>query len=364
MIFNYLSKSTLLLLCLLFMCLSSCKVLHSDKEKGLKDYYKNYFPIGVAINANTLKDVKEVNVIRKEFNSITAENEMKMSSIAPKKDVYNWKNADALVNFAGENKMKVRGHTLLWHKQTPDWMFLDDKGKQVTREVLLNRLRDYIFTVMTRYKGKVYAWDVVNEAIDDNKSNFYRKSKWLDIIGEDYIEKAFEYAHEADPKALLFYNDYNTEYAAKRDKIYQLIKKLKEKNIPINGLGLQAHWSIFELSETQLRKSIELFSSLGIQLHFTELDVSIYKWEPDERKKRADENDKLTPELEEKQAEKYAMFFKVFREYQKNITSVTFWNLSDRYSWLDDFPIAGRKNYPTIFDANLIPKKSYYKIKP
>jgi len=329
--------------------------------KGLKDYYKDYFPIGVAVSRKTLSG-DEAKLLLQEFNSITPENAMKMEAIHPHEDFYFWRDADSIVNFAQNHGLKIRGHNLCWHEQVADWMFKDKEGHLVTKDVLLKRLKEHITTVVKRYKGKIYAWDVVNEAIGDADDEFIRNSMWYKICGEEYITKAFEYAHAADPDALLFYNDYNTERPVKRDKIYRLLKKLIAQKVPIHGVGLQAHWSIFEPSEKELREAIELYSSLGLQIHFTELDMSIYPWEKHKRQKREGETEYLTPELEQKQADQYAKIFRIFREYKKHITSVTFWNVSDRYSWLDYYPVQGRKNYPLLFDQKLQRKKAYAEV--
>ncbi len=358
---NITSKTFLLflLICLQFLACKTLKSAHSSR--GLKGYYKDYFPVGVAVNPQALSG-NERELILREFNSITPENAMKMGPIHPRENYYYWKGADSIVNFAHRYGLKVRGHNLCWHEQTPDWMFKDDQGNLVSKQVLLNRLKDHITTVVNRYKGKIYAWDVVNEVIDDADSGFIRKSLWYQICGEDYIAKAFEYAHAADPEAILFYNDYNTERPAKRDKVYTLLKKLVDAEVPVHGVGLQAHWSIFEPSEKELRQAIELYSSLGLQIHITELDMSVYPWEKDKRQKHANEDDTLTPEREQRQVEQYGKVFSIFREYKKNITSVTFWNVSDRYTWLDSYPVPGRKNYPLLFDINLQPKKAYEKV--
>jgi endo-1,4-beta-xylanase len=333
-----------------------------NKEKGLKDYYEKYFPIGVAVSSKELKKREESALILQHFGSMTPENAMKMQPIHPKEDTYFWEDADMIVDFAQKNKLKLRGHTLCWHNQAPDWMFKDKEGNQVSKEVLLQRLKDHIFTVVKRYKGKIYAWDVVNEAISDNPKEFLRNSLWYQICGEDFIIKAFEYAHEADPEALLFYNDYNTEIPEKRERVYKLLKKLVDAKVPIHGVGLQAHWSIFSPTEQELRDALDKYASLGLKIQITELDVSVYESEIDTREKKPDEADTFTPELEQKQIEKYKMFFKVLREYKKTLTSVTFWNISDKYSWLDYFPVKGRKNYPLLFDQNLQPKKVYWEV--
>lgn len=329
-------------------------------NQGLKDFYSNYFPIGVAVGLRNLRGDESV-LIKKQFNSLTAENAMKMAPLQPKEGAFYWKAADSIVNFAVKNGIKIRGHNLCWHQQTSDWMFKDG-DKQVSKETLLKRLKTHINTVVGRYKGKIYAWDVVNEAIDDNPANFLRNSKWFEICGEDFITKAFEYAHEADPGAKLYYNDYNSEFPEKRERIYKLLKSLKDKGVPIDGVGLQAHWSLKSPTEADLRTAIERYSSLGLKIQFTELDISIYPWEKDRRAKRPGESDQFTADLETRQAAKYAMVFNVFRAYKDVITNVTFWNLSDRHSWLDEYPVMGRKNYPLLFDANLQPKKAYWEV--
>lgn len=342
---------------------NSCSVqkLTASNAKTLKGVYHDYFSIGVAVGPKNLMG-DEAELIKKQFNSITAENAMKMESLQPREGQFYWKDADSIVNFAIQNNIKIRGHNLCWHEQVPKWFFVGNDGKDVTKEVLLQRLKTHITTVVKRYKGKIYAWDVVNEAIDDDPKNFMRNSKWYQILGDDFIIKAFEYAHEADPNAKLYYNDYNTERPEKRDRIYKLLKNLLEKNVPVDGVGLQAHWSIYELTEDELRTAIQRYSSLGLKIQFTEVDVSIYPWEKNKRNKNPDENDHLTPELEQKQLEKYKMVFKVFREFKSVITNVTFWNVSDRYSWLDEYPVRGRKNYPLLFDAKLEPKKAFWEV--
>ena len=241
-------------------------------------------------------------------------------------------------------------------------MFKNEKGDTVSKEVLLQRLKEHITTVVNRYKDRVYGWDVVNEAIDDNDTVFYRRSQWYRICGEDFIAKAFEYAHAADPKAVLFYNDYNTENPKKREKIYQMVKKLKEKGIPIHAVGLQGHWSINNPAREELEKSIQMFSSLGLQVQVTELDVSVYAGRQGGQLiqgQRRDTTTGFTPEMEEPQREKYKMIFDVFRQYRDKITGITFWNLSDRYTWLEG---RGRKNYPLLFDMNRQPKKAYWDV--
>jgi endo-1,4-beta-xylanase len=329
---------------------------------GLKDHYKKYFPIGVAVSAADLKDPQQVALILNQFSSLTPENAMKMAPIHPEENRYNWKDADSIVAFAQLHGLKVRGHNLCWHEQTPKWLFRDSVGNQVTKAVLLKRLKDHITAVVNRYKGKIYAWDVVNEAIDDDSTKFLRNSLWYQICGDDFIAKAFQYAHEADPNAILFYNDYNTERPEKRERVYRLLKQLVDAGVPINGVGIQAHWSVYEPEAEDLVATIKKFSSLGLKVQVTELDISIYPWEKNRRALRPGESDAYTPDLEKKQIEKYAEVFKVFRQYRDVITGVTFWNISDKHTWLDNYPVAGRKNYPLLFDQNLQPKKVYGKV--
>jgi endo-1,4-beta-xylanase len=352
-----------LLICIVCLHLSvSILGQKTTPDKGLKDYYKQYFPVGVAVSPQAIAREDEATLIKTQFNSITPENAMKMGPIHPEENRYFWTDADAIVDFAVKNNIKIRGHALCWHEQYPKWIFTNEKGDTVSKEILLKRLKDHITTVVSRYKGKIYAWDVVNEAIDDNPQNLLRNSPWFKICGDDFIIKAFEYAHAADPKAQLFYNDYNSERPEKRDRIYQLLKKLKDAGVPIHGVGLQAHWSVYEPSEKELRDAIEKFASLGLKIQFTELDVSIYKWEKSPRQRKPDESDAFTPEAEQQQIEKYKMVFKVFRKYKKVITGVTFWNISDRYTWLDYYPVRGRKNYPLLFDQALKPKKVFWEV--
>lgn len=346
-------------ICLIMINYNFC--LAQNLKKGLKDFYKNYFSIGVAVGQQNLIG-DETTLIKTQFNSITAENAMKMVSLQPKEGMFYWKYADSIVNFAVKNNIKIRGHNLCWHEQAPSWMFVGKDGKEVSKEILLQRLKTHITTVVSRYKGKIYAWDVVNEAIDDDPKNLLRNSKWYKICGEDFIYKAFEYAHEADPTAKLYYNDYNTEQPEKRERVYKLVKSLKEKGVPIDGVGLQAHWSIYEPTEQLLRAAIQRYSSLGLKIQFTELDMSIYLWEKSRRDKKPGEAETYTKDVEDKQTAQYKMVFKVFREFKDVITNVTFWNISDRHTWLDEFPVKGRKNYPLLFDSNLKPKKAYWEV--
>ncbi len=330
----------------------------ADSLKGLKDFYKDYFLIGVAIGPNNLQG-EQAEVIKRHFNSLTAENVMKPALIHPEENRYNWEPADQIVEFAEANGLKVRGHTLCWHSQTGAWMFVDSLGNPASKELALKRLKDHITTVVSRYKGKIYAWDVLNEVITDNDTakSIYRQTPWLRLCGEEYISKIFQWAHEADPDAVLVYNDYNSENPGKRDRIYTLVKRLLDEGVPVDAIGLQGHWSIGDPTEQNLRDAIKKFSSLGVELQITELDVSIY----------ASRTDTVgigfTPEREQKQIDEYKMAFKVFRENNKAITGITFWNVSDRSSWRDRRgPRGATKVYPLLLDENLKPKKAFWEV--
>ncbi|MCL2775400.1 MAG: endo-1,4-beta-xylanase [Oscillospiraceae bacterium] len=329
-------------------------------KSGIADAYKNYFNIGAAINPELLSFGSEL--IRTEFNSITCENEMKFSSVHPTPGKYTFDRADTVFNFALSNNMKMRGHTLVWHNQTGSWLFENDNGEKLgktDKEILYSRMKEHIHMVVKRYAGKVYCWDVVNEAISDSDSeNEYLRtdSPYYQISeSEEYIEKAFAYAHEADSDALLFYNDYSTEVPAKREKIYRLLKSLINKGVPVHGIGLQAHYNIC-CDVNELRKSIDLFSSLGLTVQITELDISVYK--PDERGMSFSEPpaDRINS-----QTELYGEIFALLREKKDKISGVTFWGLTDNTSWLNTFP-EKRNDYPLLFDANQKPKEAYGKV--
>lgn len=330
-----------------------------DNTKGLKDYYKDYFTMGVSVSPQGLKREEESRLILQQFGSLTPENAMKMGPIHPREDEYYWDDADSIVAFARRHHLKLRGHTLCWHNQVPGWLFINSMSNPtdtVSKEVLLKRLKDHITAVVTRYKNDVYAWDVVNEVISDNPDEYFRNSPWYRICGEEFVAKAFEYAHAADPDALLFYNDYNETNPLKREKIYRLVKKLKDAGIPIHGIGLQSHWSVPDLTEGQIDSTLSRFASLGLKIQITELDMKVQP----ENSSKMDIINGYTPEREEMQTRQYDMAFHVFRKYRNIISAVTFWNVSDRYSWLDR---RGRgKAYPLLFDTAYQPKKAYRKV--
>ena len=356
-----------IIICIACAKCSSSKQAQTQSQTNvtLKDIYKDYFTIGVAVSPQSLK-TDEAGLIVEQFGSMTAENAMKMGPIHPRENFYAWAGGDSIAAFAKRNNMKLRGHTLCWHSQTPRWFFTDSStvpAKQVTKEVLLQRLKEHITAVVSRYKGTIYAWDVVNEVISDKADEYFRPSLFYQICGEEFVEKAFEYAHAADPDALLFYNDYNEINPVKREKIIRMVKGMQAKGIPIHGIGLQAHWATNEPSREQLEKTMEDFSKLGLKIQLTELDISVYPKEHNARERKASDYDTtFTPEKELKQQEVYKMCFEVFRKYRDHISGITFWNISDRRSWLDNFPVRGRKDYPLLFDKDLKKKKAFWDV--
>lgn len=356
-------KFRIMLLITLFLSQYFSVQAQQSTSKGLKDYLKDYFTIGVAVSPRALK-TDEGQLILNEFNSMTPENAMKMGPIHPFENQYNWAGGDSIAAFAKRNNLKLRGHTLCWHNQTPRWLFFDSStNQQVTKEVLLKRLKDHITAVVTRYKDVIYAWDVVNEVISDKPEEFFRPSLWYQICGEEFVAKAFQWAHEVDPKALLFYNDYNEISPVKRQKIIKLVKDLQARGIPIHGVGLQGHWAINEPSKDQLEQTLKDFSGLGLTMQVTELDISVYPKEHNARDRKPEDSDTVfSAEKELKQIEVYKTCFELFKKYSKNISSITFWNISDRSSWLDNFPVRGRKDYPLLFDKELKPKKAYWEV--
>ncbi|WP_055105671.1 endo-1,4-beta-xylanase [Paenibacillus ihumii] len=324
-------------------------------EPKLKELFADCFQIGAAVNPRTIQSQEEL--LAYHFNSITAENEMKFASLQPEEGRFTFEDADAIVDFAKRHGMQVRGHTLVWHNQTTDWLFENRDGGLVGKETLYARMKEHIQTVVGRYKEHIYAWDVVNEVIADDRKQMLRESKWTEIAGMDFIAKAFELAHEADPKAQLFYNDYNESNPLKREKIYRLVQLLLEQGVPIHGIGLQAHWNLYDPSLEEIRAAIEKYASLGLQLQLTELDVSMFAFDD----KRTDLKE-APAKLIELQAQRYEQMFRLLKEYKDVISAVTFWGAADDYTWLDDFPVRGRKNWPFLFDGQHQPKPAYYRV--
>ncbi|WP_058300886.1 endo-1,4-beta-xylanase [Gorillibacterium timonense] len=319
---------------------------------NLKDVFATDFPIGAAFENFELASEPDRQLLVKHFNSLTPGNVLKWDSTEPAENTFSFAQADAAVNFAVQNGQAVRGHTLVWHNQTPNWVFYDASGNLVTKDVLFARMENHIKTVVGRYKGIISAWDVVNEVIDSSQSDGLRRSLWYQIAGQEYIEKAFQYAHEADPAAKLFINDYNTHESGKSQALYNLITRLQAKGIPVTGIGHQTHIRNDWPSMSEIENSIVKFAALGLEQHVTELDIDIY---PNSTLKY----DTLPASAAQIQATRYKQLFDIFRRHKDQITSVTFWGKDDGNSWLRTYPV-NRNNWPLLFDERLQSKPAYW----
>ena len=344
--------------------------LFAQGKTTLKDVFKNDFLIGAAINEWQImgRDTIGDKIVETQFNSISPENVLKWGPVNPEPGKYNFGPADRYVEFGEKYNMFIIGHNLVWHSQTPRWVFQDDNGNPVDRETLLKRMHDHISTVVGRYKGKIKGWDVVNEAL--NEDGTLRKSPWLKIIGDDYIEKAFEFAHEADPDAELYYNDYSLENKPKRDGAIKLIKELQQKGIHITGIGDQMHIQMDWPSLGQVDSMLNDFGKLGVKVMITELDISVlpnpgnnYGADVSQnyelQKKLNPYKDGLPDSVQQLLAERYAGLFSVFVNNSKDVSRVTFWGVSDSNSWLNNWPVRGRTSYPLLFDRKGNPKPAY-----
>lgn len=333
--------------------------VRSEEEiPSLWQAYEGYFPIGAAVRYQSLNSHRDLLV--KHFNSITAENEMKFASLQPAEGTFAFFRADEIVEFAKKNKMLVRGHTLVWHRQYPGWLFRDGAGK-ASGELVLKRLENHINTVLSRYKDDIYCWDVVNEAVSDSMSEYLRKdSPWYQVLGEDYIAEAFRMAHKADPDAKLFYNDYSATDPNKMVKICFLLEELLAQGVPVHGMGIQGHWDIYSPSATQIETAIRRYAALGLEVQITELDISVFRW--NDKRKFITDPEEYTKRLE-LQAKKYDEIFRIFREYRDVVTGVTFWGVADDLTWKDQEPVRGRKDFPLLFDdVEHQPKEAFWRI--
>ncbi len=336
-------------------------------KETLKGAFKDKFLIGVAMNAAqiTEADSNSVVLIKEHFNSITAENCMKSEELQPVEGEFNFKLADQFVKFGQTNNMYLIGHTLVWHSQAPKWFFTDSNGKNVSSEVLIERMKKHIYTVVGRYKGKIKGWDVVNEAFEDDGS--WRKSKFYQIIGEDYIRLAFQFAHEADPDADLYYNDYSMAHQGRRDAVVQMVKNLKSQGIRIDGVGMQGHMDMEFPRIEEFEKSIVAFAETGAKVMITEMDLTVlpkpgknfgaeistnYKYQQSLNPYTQGLPDSVATAFENR----YNEFFKLFLKHHDKIERVTMWGAYDGQSWRNNWPVRGRTDYPLLFDVNYQPK--------
>lgn len=342
--------------------------LKSATVSSLKNAYKNSFFIGTALSESQIleKNTEENKLIVNQFNSITPENIMKSMFVQPTKGNYDFKLTDKYVNYGEKNKMFIHGHTLIWHSQLAPWMSkIKDSVEMETF------IKDHINTVVSKYKGKINSWDVVNEAL--NEDGTLRKSVFLNTYGKDFLLLAFKTAAKADPKVDLYYNDYNLCDPKKRQGVVELVKNIQKNGIKIDGIGMQGHWSLTKPTLEEIEKSIITYSNLGVKVAITELDINVLPspWEVvgADVNQRAEASEKMNPypkilpdSIQNKLADRYEAIFKLFLKHKDKISRVTLWGVNDKQSWLNDWPIQGRSNYPLLFDRELKPKKAYYKV--
>lgn len=351
-------KMKIFLVMVVLIVLTSSQIM---AQTTLGEATKGKFLFGVAVNSWQVKGVKpeETALIAKEFSALVGENVMKPQPIHPEENRFNWEDADQLVAFGEKNNQVVTGHCLIWHSQIGRWMFEAGEGKEVSPELLKERMHQHISAVVGRYKGRVKGWDVVNEAFEDNGS--YRKSKFFQILGKDFIKYAFQFAHEADPDAELYYNDYNVENPAKCDAIVNLVKELKSEGCRIDAVGSQSHMHMnsptLEAAETSFKK----LKAAGVKILITEWDISILPspFEGAEISRNFNYSEKMDPyreavpdSVQQKWNKRMLDMFGLFLKYQDVIDRVTVWGLTDNTTWLNNFPIRGRKDYPVLFDRN------------
>jgi endo-1,4-beta-xylanase len=346
---------------------TACGNNPNREEPGLKDVLQDKFLIGVALNTRQAagNDTAATRIVRQHFNAIVAENCMKSAEIHPEEDRYDFSQADQFVQFGVDNNLTITGHCLIWHSQLPAWFCVDENGENASPEVLKQRMKEHIYTVVGRYKGVIKGWDVVNEAILEDGS--YRESKFYEILGEEFIPLAFQYAHEADPEAELYYNDYNEWYPGKRETVVRLINTLKERGIRIDGIGLQGHVGMNHPSIEEYQQTIDDYVNAGVKVLITELDMSPLP-EPRrmgganvaDREAYRKEIDPYTDGLPEEVAqawnERMMDLFNLFIKNSDHILRVTMWGVSDGDSWKNNFPVRGRTDYPLLFDRDHQPK--------
>ncbi|HEY3283832.1 MAG TPA: endo-1,4-beta-xylanase [Armatimonadota bacterium] len=343
----------------------------------LKDAFKGKFLIGTALDFPAFRGraPEDVALAERHFSAITCGNSMKPDFTQPQEGKFTFEDGDRMVEIAKKCGATPIGHTLVWHSQTPAWFFKGPDGQPPSRELALERLRAHIAGVVGHFKGKVKQWDVVNEAISDAPNEFLRPTPWLKAIGEDYIAEAFRAAHKADPKAILTYNDYNIELGYKRPKALRLLKSLLDQKVPINAVGIQCHWRLDGVNLSEVEDSIKQFAALGLKVMITELDLGVLPT----RYRGADVSfrERMTPEQQavlnpytsglpddvaQKQADLYRQAFEMFLRHRDVIGRVTFWGSHDGESWLNNFPIRGRTDYPLLFDRQRQPKPAFYAV--
>jgi endo-1,4-beta-xylanase len=360
----------LLLLMTATLLLSGCNSVpkKTDSTVSLKNAYKDNFYIGTALSQSQIEesDPMVTSLISKEFNSITPENVMKSMFTHPEKDRFDFNLSDKYVAFGEKHNMFIHGHTLIWHSQLPPWM------SQIKDSTAMgDAMTNHIITIVGRYKGRINSWDVVNEAL--NEDGTLRKSVFFKTYGKDFLTLAYKLAAKADPKNDLYYNDYNLCTPKKRKGAVELVKNLQKNGAKIDGVGEQGHWHLTTPTLDEIEQTILDFSALGVKVAFTELDISVL---PNPRNvvgadvnQRAEASEKMNPytktlpdSIQKQLADRYEAIFKIFLKHKDKISRVTFWGVNDGQSWLNDFPIKGRTNYPLLFDRDFKPKEAYNSI--
>ena len=347
-------------------CAASKKI--NSSSVTLKEAYSDDFEIGAALSADQIleKDPQAAALIPLQFNVATPENIMKAEIIHPAWDTYDFDLADKIVAYGAKNNIKINGHTLIWHSQLPAYM-RGMKNPDSVRQFFIN----HITTIAGRYSGKIFSWDVVNEAL--NEDGTMRKSVFLDQLGPDFITEAFRLAEKAAPNTELYYNDYNIEQPKKRAGTIAIIKKLKAAGVRIDGVGIQGHWRANNIPFKDIEESIIEFAALGVKVMFTELDLGVLPnpWDGDaaDVNMKAEYSAKMNPypnglpdSVQSILTKGYEDLFKLFLKHKDKISRVTFWGVNDGQSWLNGWPIPGRTNYPLLFDRNFKPKPAYYKV--
>jgi endo-1,4-beta-xylanase len=364
--------------CIVMLLLISCASPETNQETNshganstLKETYQDAFKIGVAVNGAIVsgRDKATQDIVIQQFNSITIENAMKAGPINPEPGIFNFGPADDYVAFGEEHNMFIIGHTLVWHNQTPDWFFQDEKGKPKSPEDQAERLRSHIETVAGRYAGRVHAWDVVNEVIAEDGS--YRPTTWVEGIGngDTLVKLAFKFASEYAPDTELYYNDFNAWRPSKRDGIVRMVKMLREEGIRIDGIGIQGHWGLNFPKTEYIEAAIDTFASLGVKVMITELDVDVLpltkegqivgtamghpQFQLEEFKEFLDPYpDGLPDDIQQALADRYAELFRIFWAKKDKIDRVTLWGVHDGMSWKNNYPIPGRTNYTLLYDRD------------
>lgn len=342
-------------------------------QPALKDVFKNDFLIGAALNASqfTGSNAADARIVRQQFNSISPENALKWENVHPRPGVFDFSLPDRYVAFGEANHMFIIGHTLVWHEQTPGWVFKRADGQDVDRDTLLNCLSNHIFTVVGRYKGRIKGWDVVNEAV--NEDGTLRHSPWFRIIGPDFLVKAYQFAHAADPQAELYINDYGIEREPKRGGALALVRSLQAAGVHLTAVGFQEHVRLDWPPPRLISEAITAFSRLGVKVSITELDVDVLP--PAVAGNAADvsinvaQRAALNPyphglpgAIQTALARRYAQLFAVYVKHHSEMERVTFWGVNDGDSWLNDWPVRGRTSYPLLFDRAGRPKPAFARV--